>query len=103
MIMAAAYTKIRLQKILKEGLRRCVYRRWEGSVSGKVLRTRTIDLERMYLGNTPYPIAKSPITQKRFPTPGDALLAFRRRITARRAQGYAPYLMGRRNRNTRQC
>lgn len=100
--MASASTKISLQKILKEGLRRCVYRRWEGSVSGKVLRTRTIDLERMYRGNTPYPIAKSPLTQKRFPTPGDALAALRRRMTARHAQGYAPYFVGRRNRNTGQ-
>ena len=100
--MACASTKISLQKILKEGLRRCVYRRWEGSVSGKVLRTRTIDLERMYRGNTPYPIAKSPLTQKRFPTPGDALSALRRRMTARRAQGYAPYFVGRRNRSTGQ-
>lgn len=97
--MAFASTKISLQKILKEGLRRCVYRRWEGSVSGKVLRTRTIELERMYRGNTPYPITKSPITQTLFSTPADALAALRRRMTTRRAQGYAPYFVGRRNRN----
>jgi len=56
--MARAPTKIRLQKTLKEGLRRCVYRRWEAEVKGKVLITKTTELERLYRGNTPYPIGK---------------------------------------------
>ena len=91
-----ANVKVRLQTILKEGLRRCIYRRWEAVVSGKVLRARTIDLERMYLGNTPYPIAKSPLTEARFPTAGGRLAALRRRIAARLAQGYAPSGLSRR-------
>jgi hypothetical protein len=99
--MAAAPTKIRLQKILKEGLRRCVYRRWEAAVSGKVLRTRTIDLERMYCGNTPYPIAKSPLTETRFPTAASALAALRRRMAARLAKGYAPSGLSRRTHRPR--
>ena len=49
---------IRLQKTLKQSLRRCVYRRWEAAVKGTVLMTRTTELERMYRGNTPYPIGK---------------------------------------------
>jgi len=56
--MARPPTKIRLQKTLKEGLRRCVYRRWEATVKGRVLITKTTELERMYRGNTPYPVGK---------------------------------------------
>jgi hypothetical protein len=97
--MASTPTKIWLQKTLKEGLRRCVYRRWEAEVIGKVLATKTTDLERMYRGNTPYPIAKSPMTHTRFPTLADALSALRRRMTARRAQGYTPHVVGRREQN----
>lgn len=50
--MTHAPTKVRLQKTLKEGLRRCVYRRWEAEVKDNVLITKTTDLERMYRGNT---------------------------------------------------
>lgn len=35
---------IRLQKTLKQSLRRCVYRRWEAEVKGTVLITKTTDL-----------------------------------------------------------
>jgi len=56
--MARPPTKVCLQKTLKEGLRRCVYRRWEAAVKGTVLITKTTDLERMYRGNTPYPVGK---------------------------------------------
>lgn len=62
--MARVLTKIRLQKTLKEGLRRCVYRRWEAEVKGNVLITKSTDLERMYRGNTPYPVR--PGTARRF-------------------------------------
>jgi hypothetical protein len=62
--MARALTKICLQKTLKEGLRRCVYRRWEATVKGAVLITKTTDLERLYRGNTPYPVG--PGTIRRF-------------------------------------
>jgi hypothetical protein len=44
--MARSPTIIRLQKTLKEGLRRCVYRRWEATVKGAVLITKTTELER---------------------------------------------------------
>ncbi len=88
--MALNQTKVCLQKTLKKGQRRCIYCRWVGEVSGNVLRAWTIQLERMYLGNTPYPIAKSPIAKTRFPTHADAFSALRRRITARRAHGYVP-------------
>ena len=56
--MPVAPCKVCLQKTLKAGLRRCVYRRWEAQIKGKVLMTRTTELERMYRGNTPYPIGK---------------------------------------------
>jgi hypothetical protein len=62
--MALAPTKVRLQKTLKEGLRRCVYRRWEAEVKGKVLVTKTTELERMYRGNTPYPIGQAKMTHR---------------------------------------
>jgi hypothetical protein len=52
--MARPQTKVCLQKTLKEGLRRCLYRRWEATCRGSVLIAKTTDLERMYRGNTPY-------------------------------------------------
>lgn len=63
--MSRAPTKVRLQKTLKDGLRRCVYRRWEAEVKGNVLITKTTDMERLYRGNTPYPI-KVPEIRKYF-------------------------------------
>jgi hypothetical protein len=45
--MAHAPQQVRLQKTLKEGLRRCVYRRWEATVKGAMLITKTTELERM--------------------------------------------------------
>ncbi len=66
--MARPPTKVRLQKTLKEGLRRCVYRRWEAEVRGKVLIIKTTDLERMYRGNTPYPIKVPEIRKYRLQT-----------------------------------
>jgi len=62
--MPVAPSKVCLQITLKQGLRRCVYRRWEAAVKGAVLITKTTDLERMYRGNTPCPIAKPRPTQK---------------------------------------
>lgn len=56
--------KVRLQKTLKQSLRRCVYRRWEAEVQGKALITKTTELERMYRGNTPYPIGKPKVTRR---------------------------------------
>ena len=81
--MAHPPTKVCLQKTLKEGLRRCVYRRWEAEVKGSVLITKTIELERMYRGNTPYPVR--PGTIRRFSTATrSAALAKMARLTALR-------------------
>ena len=81
--MARTPTKICLQKTLKKGLRRCVYRRWEAEVKGKVLITKTTELERMYRGNTPYPIG--PGTIRRFiAVTRSAALAKIARLTALR-------------------
>ena len=54
--MSRKPANVRLQKTLKEALRRCVYRRWEAEVKDNLLITTTTDLERMYRGNTPYPV-----------------------------------------------
>jgi hypothetical protein len=62
--MARAPQKVRLQKTLKEGLRRCVYRRWEATIKGAALITKTTELERMYRGNTPYPVGKPKVTRR---------------------------------------
>lgn len=95
--MPVAPSKACLQITLKQGLRRCVYRRWEATVKGKVLITKRTELERMYRGNTPYPIANSRPTQKCFPTPKAALAALRRRTAARRKIGFSPFANGRQN------
>lgn len=80
---------IRLQKTLKQSLRRCVYRRWEAEVKGTVLITKTTDLERMYRGNTPYPMARPRLTRRMYASPSLARATLQSAIRRRRAAGYA--------------
>jgi len=87
--MASAPTKVRLQKTLKEGLRRCVYRRWEAEVKGKVLITKTTELERMYRGNTPYPTGKPRMRILRYQNKAVSLAALGSAIRRRHRQGYS--------------
>lgn len=42
---------VRLILTLKQSVRRCLYRCWEGQVVRWMLRIKTVDLERMYRGN----------------------------------------------------
>ena len=88
--MARNPTKVSLQKTLKEGLRRCVYRCWEATVKGDVLITKTTDLERMYRGNTPYPIGKPKVTRRVYGSPSLAKLALQRAHERRKSAGYRP-------------
>jgi len=87
--MARAPMKIRLQKALKEGLRRCVYRRWEAEVKGNVLITKTTELERMYRGNTPYPTGKPRTRILQYQTKAASLAALGSAIRRRHRQGYS--------------
>jgi len=89
--MAPAFppTKIRLQKSLKEGLRRCVYRRWEATVKGALLITKTTELERLYRGNTPYPIGSPKSARRKYTSPSLAQAAWQSAVRRRRAAGYA--------------
>ena len=87
--MSRAPTKVRLQKTLKEGPRRCTYRRWEAEVKGNLLITKTTDLERMYRGNTPYPLRQPMLRCKNYPTRKVALLALVLATSRRRRLGYA--------------
>lgn len=80
--------KVRLQKTLKQSLRRCIYRRWEAEVQGKVLITKTTDLERMYRGNTPYPVGKVRTFVKTYPSSILAKRALCEMTARRRGQGY---------------
>jgi len=86
--MSRKPAKVRLQKTLKEALRRCVYRRWEAEVKGKSLITKTTDLERMYRGNTPYPIGKPRLNQRVYPNGRRAQQALRAQTQRRSALGY---------------
>lgn len=79
---------IRLQKTLKQSLRRCVYRRWEAEVKGTVLITKTTDLERMYRGNTPYPIGKVRRSVKSCSCRADATRTLKVMAARRKALGY---------------
>ncbi len=88
--MAHVPKPIRLQKTLKEGLRRCVYRRWEASVKGSVLITKTTELERMYRGNTPYPIGKPKANRRTYGSPSLAKLALQRAHERMKSAGYRP-------------
>ena len=74
---------------LKQSLRRCVYRRWEAEVKGKVLITKTTELERMYRGNTPYPIGRSNVIRLKHASPSLARAALKSAIRRRRSTGYA--------------
>jgi hypothetical protein len=86
--MARTPTKICLQKTLKEGLRRCVYRRWQAEVKGNVLITKTTDLERMYRGNTPYPLGPPKVIRHSFPSVQAARRAHERGLAYRLNAGY---------------
>ena len=86
--MARPPNKIRLQKTLKEGLRRCVYRRWEAEVKGKVLITMTTELERMYLGNTPYPTKVAQVHRLVFSKAIDARSSMAAMVQRRLSAGY---------------
>ncbi len=86
--MARPQTQVRLQKTLKEGLRRCVYRRWEATVKGAVLITKTTDLERMYRGNTPYPVGKPKVARRVYSSNRLAKEAGQRIATSRARLGY---------------
>ena len=79
---------VRLVVTLKQSVRRCLYRRWEGQVVGRVLRTKTVDLERMYRGNTPYPIGKVRQATRAYLTRSAALLALKIMAARRKALGY---------------
>lgn len=73
---------------VKQSLRRCVYRRWEAEVKGKVLITKTTELERMYRGNTPYPIGRPKVTRRAFDTSRQAKAACQRLAQRRTRLGY---------------
>lgn len=79
---------VRLVLTLKQSVRRCLYRRWEGQVVGRELRTKTVDLERMYRGNTPYPIGKVRQVSRAYPTRSEAAQALKMMSTRRKALGY---------------
>ena len=87
--MARTPTKICLQKTIKEGLRRCVYRRWQAEVKGNVLITKTTDLERLYRGNTPYPTTKPRRRILRYQTKAASLAALGLASRRRYRQGYS--------------
>jgi hypothetical protein len=79
---------VRLVLTLKQSIRRCVYRRWEGQVVGREVRTATVNLERMYRGNTPYPIGKVRQVSRAYPTAPEAKRALKLMLVRRKALGY---------------
>jgi len=86
--MARPPTKVSVQKTLKEGLRRCVYQRWEAEVKGTMFITQTTDLERMYRGNTAYPTGRPKIIRRSFPSVQAARRAHKRGLAYRLNAGY---------------
>jgi hypothetical protein len=87
--MPVAPSKVCLQKALKEGLRRCVYRRWEAQIKGPVLITKTTDLERMYRGNTPYPIGRDAVRRRIFADNTAAKASLATAVERRKRAGYS--------------
>ena len=83
-----ALMTVRLVITLKQSVRRYLYRRWEGQVVGRELRTKTVDLERIYRGNTPYPIGKIRQATRTYPTQAMATRALGLMTSRRKALGY---------------
>lgn len=79
---------VRLILTLKQSIRRCLYRRWEGQLVGREVRTRTIDLERIYRGNTPYPIGRTRRTAKGYASHAEGARALKVMAARWRARGY---------------
>jgi len=79
---------VRLVVTLKQSVRRCLYRRWEGQVVGRKLMTKTVDLERMYRGNTPYPVGTVRKTAKSYISRAEAIRALKAASSRRRLKGY---------------
>ena len=79
---------VRLTLTLKQSIRKCLYRRWEGKVVGREVRTMTTCLERLYRGNAPYPIGKGLRTARRYASLAEAAKALKRMIARRKALGY---------------
>jgi len=79
---------VRLILTLKQSVRRCLYRRWEGQVVGREVRTRTVDLERMYRGNTPFPIGRARKMAKSYANPTEAATALKQMAKRRSLLGY---------------
>ena len=83
-----ANIKIRLQKTLTKGQRRCTYRRWEASISQATLSTQIKELERLYRGNPPYPVESQLIRSRVYPTVAHAKAALQVRVRRLLALGY---------------
>jgi hypothetical protein len=83
-----ANIKIRLQKTLTKGLRRCTYRRWEASIRQATLSTQIKELERLYRGSPPYPVESQLIRNKAYPSLAHAKAALQVRVRRLLALGY---------------
>ena len=81
---------VRLVLTLKHSVRRCLYRRWEAAVKGKVLTTKTTTLERLYRGNTPYPVGKVRQTAKTYDNRTEAKRMLMAMSSRRKILGYKP-------------
>ncbi len=86
--MQASVPKITLVKAIKVSQRRSTYRRWEAKIFGRSIILRVIALERLYRGNTPYPIGKAKISEKRFATTALAQVALRHVLRSKTRRGY---------------
>lgn len=75
-------------KASRQSLRRCVYRHLEAEVKGSALTTKTTELERMYRGNTPYPIGKPKVTRRAYDSPRQVSEACQRLTQRRTRLGY---------------
>ena len=86
--MRQRVSKITLVKAIKVSVRRCTYRRWEAKIFEASIFLRVITLERLYRGNTPYPIGKPSISEKTFETTAHAQAGLRRMMLSKTRRGY---------------
>ena len=77
-----------LIKKVKNGLRRCLSLEWKAKISGKAVVISETQLETMYKGNTPYPIAGTKIRTRTYSDQAEARLALELLAKMKSKEGY---------------
>ena len=86
--VAAKKRSISLQKTERKSLRRCLYSRWDAKQCGSSVVSRNTKFQRMYRGNTLYPIKPPRYRCLSYATATIAKIRLKGMITYRLSMGY---------------